>query len=103
MCACADGLDFKYSNLKMFLLKLGSELQYFIKKFQFVLKIWNNVHCISTKWYISMKYSISFRGNIPLGGNNLFVVWYCEMKVCACTDILHFRLKGDTIFLKRSS
>ena len=32
MCACADGLNFKYSNLKMFLLKLGSEQQNFIIK-----------------------------------------------------------------------
>ena len=39
MCAFADGLNFKYNDLKMFLLKLGSELQNFIKKFQSVLKI----------------------------------------------------------------
>ena len=39
MCAYADGLNFKYSNLKMFLLKLGSALQNFIEKFQSVLKI----------------------------------------------------------------
>ena len=39
MCACADVLDFKYKNLKIFLLQLGSELQNLIKKFQPVLKI----------------------------------------------------------------
>ena len=38
MCACADVLNFKYRNFKIFLLKLGSELQNFIKKFQPVLK-----------------------------------------------------------------
>ena len=32
MCACADVLNFKYRDLKMFLLKLGSELQNLIKK-----------------------------------------------------------------------
>ena len=39
MCICADVFNFKHKNLKMFLLKLGSELQYLIKKFQPVLKI----------------------------------------------------------------
>ena len=39
MCACADALNFKYRDLKMFLLKLGSELQHLIKKFQPILKI----------------------------------------------------------------
>ena len=32
MCACADVLNFKYRDLKMFLLKLGSELQKFTLK-----------------------------------------------------------------------
>ena len=39
MCACADVLNFKYRDLEMFLLKLGSELQNLIKKIQSVLKI----------------------------------------------------------------
>ena len=39
MYACADVLNFKYKNPKMLLLKLGSELQNLIKKFQPVLKI----------------------------------------------------------------
>ena len=39
MWACADVLNFQYRDLKMFLLKLGSELQNLIKKFQPVLKI----------------------------------------------------------------
>ena len=43
MCAWADVLNFKYRDLKMFLLKLGLELQNLIKKFQ-------NTDCISTKW-----------------------------------------------------
>ena len=51
-----------------------------------------NVDCISTKW-------IPFCGNIPLGGNNHFAAWYCEMVVFAWTDIPYFRLRGDTIFL----
>ena len=38
MCACADVLNFKYRDVKIFLLKLGSELQNLIKKFQSVLK-----------------------------------------------------------------
>ena len=50
MCACADVLDFKYSDLKMFLLILGSELQNLIKKFQPVLKYKQNTDCISTRW-----------------------------------------------------
>ena len=50
MCACADALNFKYRDLKMFLLKLGSELQHLIKKFQPILKIKKNTDCISTKW-----------------------------------------------------
>ena len=33
MCACADILNFKYRGLKMFLLKLKSELQNLIKRF----------------------------------------------------------------------
>ena len=37
MCACADVLNFKYRDLKMFLLKLESELQNLIKKFQPIL------------------------------------------------------------------
>ena len=49
MCACADVLDFKYSDLKMFLLILGSELQNLIKKFQPVLKYKQNTDCISTR------------------------------------------------------
>ena len=32
MCACADVLNFKYRDIKIFLLKLGSELQNLIKK-----------------------------------------------------------------------
>ena len=48
-------------------------------------------------------HSIPLRGNIPLGGNNLFAVWYSEMAVCACTDIPYFRLRGDTIFLRKFS
>ena len=39
MYACADVLNFKYRELKMFLLKLGSEIQNLVKKFQSVLKI----------------------------------------------------------------
>ena len=39
MWACADVLNFKDRDLKMFLLKLGSELQNLIKKIQSVLKI----------------------------------------------------------------
>ena len=50
MCACADVLNFKYRNFKIFLLKLGSELQNFIKKFQPVLKYKQNADRISTKW-----------------------------------------------------
>ena len=50
MCACADVLDFKYSDLKMFLLILGSELQNLIKKFQPVLNYKQNTDCISTRW-----------------------------------------------------
>ena len=34
MCACANVLNFKYRPLKMFPLKLRSELQNLIKKFQ---------------------------------------------------------------------
>ena len=33
MCACADVSDFKFRDLKMFLFKLGTELQNLIKKF----------------------------------------------------------------------
>ena len=51
-----------------------------------------NVDCISTTW-------IPFCRNIPLGGNNHFTAWYWEMVVFAWTDIAHFRLRGDTIFL----
>ena len=40
MYACADVLNFKHRDFKMFLLKLGSELQNLIKKFQPVLKIY---------------------------------------------------------------
>ena len=36
MCACADALNSKYSDLKMFILKLGSEMQNLIKKSQSV-------------------------------------------------------------------
>ena len=39
MCACAHVWNFKYWDLKMFLLKLGSELQNLIKNFQSALKI----------------------------------------------------------------
>ena len=39
MCACADNLNFEYSGLKIFLLKLGSELQNLIKKFQPAVEI----------------------------------------------------------------
>ena len=39
MCACADVLNFNYRDLKMFILKLGSEMQNLVKKFQSVLKI----------------------------------------------------------------
>ena len=39
MCACADVSNFKYRNLKMFLVKLESELQNLIKKLQPALKI----------------------------------------------------------------
>ena len=39
MCTCADVLNFKYRDLKMFLLKLGSELQNLMKKSQSVLKM----------------------------------------------------------------
>ena len=77
MCACADGLNFKYSDLKMFLLKPGSEVQSFIKKFP--------SHSKDIK-------------QIPLGGNNLFAVWYCEMTVCAWTDIPYFRLRVTQYF-----
>ena len=38
-CACADILSFKYRNVEIFLLKLGSELQSLIRKFRFALKI----------------------------------------------------------------
>ena len=48
-------------------------------------------------------HSILLRGNIPFDGNNLFVVWYCEMTVCVCTEIPYFRLKGNTIFLRKFS
>ena len=47
--------------------------------------------------------TIPLRGNNPLGGNNLFAVWYCEMTVFACTGIPYFRLMGDTIFLRKFS
>ena len=39
MCACADVSNFKYRDVKMFLLKLGSELPNLDIKFQPVLKI----------------------------------------------------------------
>ena len=38
MCTWVDVLNFKYRDLKMFLLELGSELQNLIKKFESVLK-----------------------------------------------------------------
>ena len=38
-CACADVLDFKYRDVKMFLLKLWSELQSLVKIFQSAMKI----------------------------------------------------------------
>ena len=38
-CACADVSDFKYWDVKTFLLRLGSELQNLVKKFQSVMKI----------------------------------------------------------------
>ena len=39
MCACPDVSHFEYMDLKMFLLKLGSELQNLIKTFESALKI----------------------------------------------------------------
>ena len=39
MCAYADGSNFKYSDPKILLLKLGSELKNFIKKIILVLEI----------------------------------------------------------------
>ena len=48
-------------------------------------------------------HSIPLHGDIPLGGKNIFAVWYCEIAVCACTDIPYFRLRGDTIFLRKFS
>ena len=38
MCTRVDVLNFKYRDLKMFLLELGSELQNLIEKFESVLK-----------------------------------------------------------------
>ena len=39
MCAYADGSNFKFRDLKILLLKLGSELKNFIKKIILVLEI----------------------------------------------------------------
>ena len=92
MCACADVLNFKYSDLKMFLLKLESELQNLIKKFPSLLKIKKNVDFISTKRNISTKWNV-----------RMALIWqrYCEMAVFACIDIPYFRLRGDTIFRRK--
>ena len=38
-CACADVWDFKYSAVKILLLKLGTELQILVKRFQFATKM----------------------------------------------------------------
>ena len=50
MCACADVLNFKYRDLKMFLLKLGSEFQNVIKNSYQFRGYKQNKHYISTKW-----------------------------------------------------
>ena len=39
ICTCADVSDFKYSGVKIFLLKLGSELKYLVEKFQSAIKM----------------------------------------------------------------
>ena len=39
-----------YRDVKMFLLKLGSELQNLVKKFQFAIRYKQNTVPISTKW-----------------------------------------------------
>ena len=38
-CACADVSDFKYRDVKLFLLKLGAKLQNLVKKFLPAIKI----------------------------------------------------------------
>ena len=38
-CVVADVSDFKYRDIKMFLLRRGSELQILVNKIQYVMKI----------------------------------------------------------------
>ena len=42
ICVCTLISNFKYRSVKMFLLKIGSELPNLVKKFQTFLKIWAN-------------------------------------------------------------